>query len=156
LNRFQQIWRRSVLAVFLTGKAILTPTAVGVNAVVEDGKGRVLLVRHTYMPGWHLPGGGVNTGEPPATAIIRELQEEIGLTEWSEPELMSVFTRKLVWIGNVIALYRVRNAKFAFKRNTEILETCFADPAKPPEGLSPATRRRLAEIANNTPPSPYW
>jgi ADP-ribose pyrophosphatase YjhB (NUDIX family) len=156
LSNFHWLWRRTVLAVFLTGKAIVTPTAFGANAVVEDENGHVLVVRHTYLPGWHLPGGGVNTGEPPADAIIRELREEIGLLEFSPPELMGLFTRKLVWIGNVIALYRVRDAKFEFKRNLEILEAKFVDPANLPDGLAPGTKRRLLELANNTPPSSHW
>jgi 8-oxo-dGTP pyrophosphatase MutT (NUDIX family) len=156
LTRFQWLWRRVVLAVFLTGKALITPAAFGVNAVVEDENGHVLLVRHTYLPGWHLPGGGVDPGEPPADAIIRELKEEIGLTESSPPELMGIFTRRLVWIGNVIALYRVRNVKYNFKRNVEIVEMKFVDPANLPDGIAPGTKRRLLELANNAPPSHYW
>jgi ADP-ribose pyrophosphatase YjhB (NUDIX family) len=156
LTRFHWLWRRTVLAVFLTGKALITPAAFGVNAVVEDDDGNVLLVRHTYLPGWHLPGGGVNPGEPPKEAIIRELKEEIGLIDSDPPELMGIFTRKLVWIGNVIALYRFRSARFEFKRNVEILETKFVDPKNLPEGVAPGTKRRLIEIANNTPPSHYW
>lgn len=156
MTRFYWLWRRMVLAVFLTGKALVTLAAFGVNAVVEDENGHVLVVRHTYLPGWHLPGGGVNTGEPPSQAIIRELREEIGLTQSAAPELMGVFTRKLVWIGNVIALYRVRDAKYKFKRNVEIIEMKFVDPANPPDGVAPGTKRRLLELANNTPPSHYW
>lgn len=145
-----------MLAVFISAKALISPMAFGVNAVIVDERGWVLLVRHTYMPGWQLPGGGVDRGEPPDVAVLRELKEEIGLIEASKPELIGIFTRRLYWIGNVIALYRVANAKYAFKRNGEIREMMLADPANPPEGLSPATKRRLAEIANNTPPSPYW
>lgn len=156
MTRFHWIWRRTVLAIFLTGKALITPAAFGANAVVEDDEGNVLLVRHTYLPGWHLPGGGVNPGEPAAEAIIRELKEEIGLIESDPPELMGVFTRKLVWIGNVIALYRVRNAKFKFKRNVEIIEMKFVDPKNLPDGIAPGTRRRLYEIADGTPPSHFW
>jgi 8-oxo-dGTP pyrophosphatase MutT (NUDIX family) len=156
LNRVQWFWRRTVLSLYLTGKAIITPAAFGVNAIVEDEDGRVVVVGHTYIPGWHLPGGGVDTGEPPADAIMRELREEIGLIESSPPELMGIFTRRFAWIGNVIALYRVRNARYKFKRNAEILRIRLVDPAHLPDDLAPGTKRRLLELAGNEPPSPYW
>ena len=44
-----------------------------------DNGGRVLVVKPTYKPGWELPGGSVEDGESPATAAIREVEEELGL-----------------------------------------------------------------------------
>ena len=50
---------------------------LGVRAIVLDGDS-VLLVRHTYRPGWFLPGGGVERGASAAAAVLRALPEEGG------------------------------------------------------------------------------
>ena len=36
---------------------------LGARAMVIDGAGRIFLIKHSYVDGWHLPGGGVETGE---------------------------------------------------------------------------------------------
>lgn len=54
--------------------------SLGVCAVIADGDGRVLLVRHTYRSQpWGLPGGLVRHGEQPADALAREVREELGV-----------------------------------------------------------------------------
>lgn len=47
--------------------------------VIRDGGGKVLVVEPTYKPRWELPGGAVDPGESPRTAVIREIGEELGL-----------------------------------------------------------------------------
>src|SRR5262249_61723808 len=49
---------------------------LGVRAVVIDAGGKVFLVRHSYVAGWHLPGGGVEAGETLVEALARELAGE--------------------------------------------------------------------------------
>ena len=43
---------------------IRRPLTLGVRAVIHDREANaILLIRHTYVPGWQLPGGGVEVGE---------------------------------------------------------------------------------------------
>jgi ADP-ribose pyrophosphatase YjhB (NUDIX family) len=140
----------------ILAKTVVNPCVFGATAVLEDGQGRVLLVRHSYIGGWQLPGGGVNGGEPPEHAVIRELEEEIGLAESTPPEFIALYSRKILWVANVIALYRLRNARVDFKPNLEVREARFFDPAALPDGTSAATRRRLAELSGTAPRTPYW
>ena len=78
-------------------QAILSPVAFGALALVEQG-GKVVLIRHSYTAGWHLPGGGVQNGEPPEKAVMRELKEELGLTGASEPEFVGKGVAGTGWV----------------------------------------------------------
>jgi ADP-ribose pyrophosphatase YjhB (NUDIX family) len=147
--------KNAVFRLFITFRALWAPTALGVAALVEDADGRVLLVRHSYNPGWRLPGGGVGRGEPPGDTILRELREEVGL-EGGSARFVSLHSRKAGWVTMVVALYHVTGGSVRFRPNLEIREICFADPRRPPDGTTPATLRRLAELAGTVTPSPYW
>jgi 8-oxo-dGTP pyrophosphatase MutT (NUDIX family) len=149
------ILREMLFRLFILFRAVLSPVEFGVAALVEQA-GKVVLVRHSYTRGWHLPGGGVKRGEPPGKAVLRELKEEIGLSWSSAPEFVGIFTRKVWPATNVIALYRVREARFAFKPNFEVREIVLADPASPPPGTVPSVRRRLLESAGAAPKDPFW
>ena len=115
-------------ALFLAMKSGLAPVAVGVNALVTGAGGRVLLVRHGYQQGLRLPGGGVDPGETPGFAIRRELEEELGL-EGGTVALVGHYARKILWMGHLVALYRIDGASIAFRPNLEIREITWADPA---------------------------
>lgn len=50
----------------------------GVSVIARDGKGRILLVRHSYGSGrWALPGGGLGRREDPEACARREMREEL-------------------------------------------------------------------------------
>jgi ADP-ribose pyrophosphatase YjhB (NUDIX family) len=144
-----------VFALAMTARALLAPVALGVAGAVFDASGRVLLVRQTYMRGWRLPGGGVGRGEAPSYAVLRELGEEVGLSGGST-ELFSLYSRRAGWATNVIALFRIYDATIAFQPNWEVREICFTDPLAPPADTSPATARRLEELAGRRPKVEHW
>ena len=50
-----------------------------VGAVIPDAAGRILLQTKTDEPGWFIPGGAIEPGEPPEVALVREIEEETGL-----------------------------------------------------------------------------
>lgn len=136
-------------------EGLLSPVAVGAMALVEcDGK--IVLVRHSYAPGWRLPGGGVRRGEPASVAVMRELTEEIGLTASAAPELFGIYTRKAGLATNLVVVYRVREAQFAFKPSLEIRDCLLADPANPPEGTVRPTLHRFDEMRGRRVQSLYW
>src|SRR4051812_44564006 len=64
---------------------------LGVRGLVIDGTGRILLVQHSYVRGWHLPGGGVEAGETMLRALARELAEEANIRVTGAPSLHGVF-----------------------------------------------------------------
>ena len=155
-DRVRDAFVRLCLPVYLSLKAFVTPVAFGVCAIVENDEGRILLVRHTYQPGWLLPGGGVGRGEPPEDALMRELAEEVGLATREPPKFVRLYSRRAGWVTNVIALYHLRGAKIAFRRNFEISDArFFAIDALPAETPAPV-RRRVAEVFAGAKPSSFW
>lgn len=52
---------------------------VGSGALITDERDRVLIVEPTYKDHWEVPGGIVESGETPVTAVERELHEELGI-----------------------------------------------------------------------------
>ncbi|HTO41216.1 MAG TPA: NUDIX domain-containing protein [Rhizomicrobium sp.] len=144
------------VAARLAAQAVLAPVAYGAHGLIEDDTGRLLLVRHTYFPGWHLPGGGVQRGEPAHAAVLRELNEEIGLTSAQSCTLFGLYTRKHLWATNVIALFHLNGADFTFSPNAEIAEAKFFTPDAPPKDIGPGAHRRFLEHTQKTEKSLYW
>ena len=131
---------------------------LGVRGACIDGNGHVFLVRHTYTPGWYLPGGGVERGEDVGTALRRELVEEGGLTLRAEPILFGVYLNPRRSRDHIV-LFVARSLEWSAVPpfpNNEIAEGGFFDPASPPADTTPATERRLREILDGHPTSPHW
>lgn len=146
---------RTFFYVRIAVRAILSPSVIGAFALLESD-GKVLLVRQSYATGWHLPGGGVEWGEPPSATILRELREEIGLVSSGPPEFFGLYVRRILWVTDLVVVYRVPDAVFDFKPNWEIRAVRLVDPANPDDDMSRSVRRRLAELAGREPQNPYW
>ena len=121
-------------------------------------QGRVFLVKHSYVDGWHLPGGGVETGETILEALTRELAEEGNIRLTAPPVLHGIFFNSRVSRRDHVALFIVR----AFRQdarpvpNREIVAHGFFALAVLPEGTSRATRARLAEVFDGVAVSEVW
>ncbi|MBB4039042.1 ADP-ribose pyrophosphatase YjhB (NUDIX family) [Microvirga flocculans] len=131
---------------------------LGVRAVVLDGQNRVFLIRHTYVSGWHLPGGGVETGETALEALERELREEACIAMDEPPALAGVFFNRRASRRDHVLVYLIRRfTVLAVKKpDREIAEAGFFPLDRLPEGTTAATRNRLAEILEGRVPSPDW
>jgi len=131
---------------------------VGVRAVVVDAAGRVFLVKHTYIEGWHLPGGGVEAGETLAAALARELREEGNIELDGEPTLFAVYFNRRVGRRDHVALYLVRSFRQSAppQPNHEIAEHGFFAPDSLPPDATRATRERLAEALGGKAADPVW
>ena len=131
---------------------------LGVRAVVLDGDNRVFLVRHSYISGWYLPGGGVEVGETFLESLRRELMEEGRIELTGEPVLLGVFLNNHVSRRDHVAVYIVRHFRQDRQPepNREIVECGFYGAGALPDDTTPGTRRRIAEALDGKAPIATW
>ena len=153
-RRFEPVTRR-VLHFYWRFSRGLT---LGVRAVVIDHSGKVFLIVHSYVPGWHLPGGGVEIGETAGEALARELREEGNIELVDQPTLFAVYFNRRISRRDHVALYIVRSFRQPAppRPNYEIVaHGFFAPDALPPE-TTRATRERIAEVLSGRKPAELW
>jgi 8-oxo-dGTP pyrophosphatase MutT (NUDIX family) len=130
----------------------------GVRALVIDDRGRVFLIKHSYVSGWHLPGGGVEPGETMRGALSRELLEEGNIELTTPPPLFSLYYHPSVSNRDHVALFVVREFRQAAqpKPNHEIVAHGFFAPDEMPGDTTQATRARIGEVMMGMPLSEKW
>src|SRR6516162_2059606 len=95
---------------------VTRPMTLGVRGVVIDGDDSVLLVRHSYVSGWHFPGGGVDVGETCIEALARELKEEASVALVGPPQLHGLFFNARSSRRDHVAVYVVRTFRVLGER----------------------------------------
>jgi ADP-ribose pyrophosphatase YjhB (NUDIX family) len=136
---------------------LLRPKTLGVRAVALDDDNRVFLVRHTYLPGFCLPGGGVEARETALRSLERELDEEGRLVMTSPARLIGFYYNPKHSSRDHVVLYlaRVRQQQPRLP-DWEIAECGFYPLDALPESVTVATRARIQEALGLATPSLNW
>ena len=130
---------------------------LGVRGMVFDGEGRVLLIQHTYVHGWHLPGGGVEKHETVHEALERELVEEAGVRLAGPPSLLGIYSNRRVFRGDHVLIYRVDQWEACPQTSRgEIHAVEWFAPHALPDGVTNGTRKRIEEALGARPPDVFW
>lgn len=151
---FQRLFHRALM---MHGRLTRAMTLGVRAALLMDGQ--VMLVRHSYTPGWYLPGGGVEAGESVREALAREVGEETGAILSGAPELYGLYRNKTANRRDHVALFVCRDwHQPAQPRlpNAEIVDCRLFSVSDLPSDATAATRLRLDEILKGKPAAADW
>lgn len=133
------------------------PLTLGARIAIRDRDGGFMLVRHTYRPGWFLPGGGVHKWESFEQCAVREAREEACVDVTALDPLFGLYSNFTAERCDHVALYVARDWRAgAFRRSLEIAEARFFPADDLPDDVTPAMRRRIDEILGRRPRDSTW
>jgi ADP-ribose pyrophosphatase YjhB (NUDIX family) len=151
-------WRTRIV-VWLLHRFFLVSRGMtmGVRAACFNAQGEIFLVRHTYVPGWYMPGGGMEHGETALEALAKELREEGNLVMTAKPELLHVYYNRQTSKRDHVLFYRVTVEQTAPRKpDREIAESGFFTLDALPKDVTDATLRRLRELSGETERTDFW
>ena len=128
---------------------------MGARALVIQN-GSILLVKHTYMPGWYTIGGGVKAGESGLQALTRELMEEVGVDLCKSPSILGFYHNQRKGRDDYVIVYVCKEFEKKEVSSKEILEAKWFHLGDLPHDISPATKRRIEEYLGHRPLSDRW
>jgi 8-oxo-dGTP pyrophosphatase MutT (NUDIX family) len=121
---------------------------VASKVILKSTKGDILLVKPNYKPTWQFPGGGVDAGESPEDAALREIKEELGL-ELSREDLKLV---GLVYRQDLDNLFPMFESQVLLDEKRQLkLQVSELDEYRyvPPEDVMPQISSYYAEFWQN-------
>ena len=123
------------------------------QGVLRTDGDRIALCELTYKQDWDLPGGIVDPGESPATCVVREVKEELGL-DVTVRGLLAVnwLPPYRGWDDALLCLFDLGHVPESTIEETvlqprEIKAVHWADAELIVDTVAPYTARMLAEVA---------
>ena len=128
------IWRTLPMWIHVLAMRMYRPKfRAAVAAMIFDELGRILLFKHTYRKfEWGIPAGGLEYGEQPEKAIVREFLEETGMQIKVEKLLLAESSRE---DHNITLIYSCKIVNGTFKESSEISEMRYFDMNDLPQML---------------------
>jgi ADP-ribose pyrophosphatase YjhB (NUDIX family) len=128
--------------------ALATPETRGARAVCITPDGRIVLVRHSYLQGWFLPGGTLNAGESADSGLLRELSEEIGLVSHGGVKFLFEIKHRPNRKIDTQQVFAVHNTEIIPMLSWEIEAIGVCSPDALPTGTHPSTCYRVERWLN--------
>ena len=144
LRLLHVLFSRTLHTYFLMRRGL----TLGVRAIVRSNDDKFLLVRHTYAPGWHFPGGGIEKGQTAEQALRDELRQETGLQIAAKPIMHGLFYNNNMSKRDHVLAYHceVQGGLEAKPKSMEIAEIGYFSFKDLPLDTDPGTARRIREI----------
>ena len=153
--------RRLAPRLIHTAARFTRPLTMGVRALLVEGEGAaasVFLVKHSYVSGWHLPGGAVEVGETVTAALRREVREECAIEVRGTPVLVGLYFNGRASRRDHVATYLVRDFTVLGTRapDWEIVEAGFFSRIRLPAGTTEAVQARITEALDGVAVPDEW
>ena len=134
-KKLLQVWRMLPMWIHVLAMRMFRPKfRAAVAAMVFDEQGRILLFKHTYRKfEWGIPAGGLEYGEQPESAVVREFFEESGIQIKVEKLLLAESSKEDQRNISLIFLCTIVNG--TFRESFEISEMKYFDVNDLPQML---------------------
>jgi 8-oxo-dGTP pyrophosphatase MutT (NUDIX family) len=158
LDRIRQACEPAIRRVLHTYWRFSRGTTLGVRGLIIDDANRIFLVKHSYVAGWQMPGGGVEPGETVLDALIRELAEEGNIEPTAPPMLHGIFYNDRISRRDHVVVFVLRDFRQTAppKPTHEIIAHGFFKLDELPNDTTAGTRARIIEVMGRAPVNERW